>query len=151
MPTASPDSKKQKRASVGLCQTRLELIDPCDMCSDERYLSPPKAFRRRRAIAGATTPPGRAAGGLDLRGRVEIWRGGVRCSHNELADPFGCRCLSNWPYLRFQIPLIKPDVRISSHPAFGPSDSCFRPREGARFPCAAAPGAPPGLGGAIML
>jgi hypothetical protein len=30
-----------------------------------------------------------------------------------LADPFGCRCLSNRPCLRFQIPLIKPDVQIS--------------------------------------
>jgi hypothetical protein len=41
--------------------------------------------------------------------RVEIWRGGTL-------------------RLRFQIPLIKPDVRISRIAAFGQGYLCFRPR-----------------------
>jgi hypothetical protein len=46
-------------------------------------------------------------------GRVEIWRGGCRCNHNLLTGPFGCRCLTNRPCLRFQIPLIKPNVQLA--------------------------------------
>jgi hypothetical protein len=30
-----------------------------------------------------------------------------------VADPFGCRCLNVLAMLRFHIPLVEPDVRIS--------------------------------------
>ena len=41
-----------------------------------------------------------------------MWRGGLGGTY-PLADPFGCRCLTSASVLRFHIPLIEPDVRIS--------------------------------------
>ena len=41
-----------------------------------------------------------------------MWRGGVGGAYL-LAGPFGCRCLTSLAMLRFHIPLIEPDVRVS--------------------------------------
>jgi hypothetical protein len=40
-----------------------------------------------------------------------MWRGGVGAAYL-LTGPFVCRCLASVTLLRFQIPLIKPDVQI---------------------------------------
>ena len=45
-------------------------------------------------------------------GGVEVWRGGLGRAY-PLAGPFVCRCLTSPPVLRFHIPLIEPDVRVS--------------------------------------
>jgi len=47
-------------------------------------------------------------------GRVEMWRGGLGCGlFSLLARPFVCECHNIATMLRFHIPLIEPDVRIS--------------------------------------
>jgi hypothetical protein len=38
---------------------------------------------------------------------------GIRAGWLKLTGPFGCRCLSNRPCFRFQIPLVKPNVQLS--------------------------------------
>ena len=43
------------------------------------------------------------------------------------AGPFVCRCLTSRTMLRFHLPLIKPDVRISRI-QLSDKDSCVRPR-----------------------
>jgi len=43
-------------------------------------------------------------------------------------DPFGCRCLSVLSMLRFHIPLIEPDMRISRI-RLSDGTSCLRPRK----------------------
>ena len=45
-------------------------------------------------------------------GRVETWRGGVGRAY-QLSGSFVCRCLTSSTVLRFQVPLIEPDVRIT--------------------------------------
>ena len=45
-------------------------------------------------------------------GRVETWRGGVGRAY-PLAGSFVCRCLTSSTVLRFQVPLIEPDRRIT--------------------------------------
>ena len=44
--------------------------------------------------------------------RVETWRGGLGLSLS-VAGPFVGRCLNSSALLRFHVPLLKPDVRIS--------------------------------------
>jgi len=44
--------------------------------------------------------------------RVETWRGGLGLSLS-VAGPFDCRCLNSPALLRFHVPLLKPDMRIS--------------------------------------
>ena len=48
-----------------------------------------------------------------------------------LADPFGCRRLTDHTMLRFHIPLFKPDVRLARM-GLADKDSRFRPRQAAR-------------------
>ncbi len=60
-------------------------------------------------------------------GGVEMWRGVLGWAY-PLADPFGCRCLTNHTVLRFHIPLFKPDVRLACIP-LSDKDSRFRPRQ----------------------
>ena len=50
--------------------------------------------------------------GAFFRGRVETWRGGVGRAY-PLAGSFVCRCLTSPTVLRFQVPLIEPDRRIT--------------------------------------
>ena len=52
-----------------------------------------------------------------------------RCGPS-VADPFGCRCLTRHSVLRFHVPLIKPDVRISRI-RLSDKDSRVRPRKAA--------------------
>jgi hypothetical protein len=54
-------------------------------------------------------PPGEIFG---LIGRVEMWRGGLGGAYR-LSGPFVCRCLTSSTLLRFHIPLIEPDRRVS--------------------------------------
>jgi hypothetical protein len=43
-----------------------------------------------------------------------MWRGGLgRSLYSQFARPFVCECHSISTMLRFRIPLIEPDVRIS--------------------------------------
>ena len=61
-----------------------------------------------------------------------MWRGGLgRSLFSLLARPFVCECHKISTMLRFHIPLIEPDVRISRI-RLSDKDSCFRPREVAR-------------------
>src|SRR5262249_53432577 len=62
--------------------------------------------------------------------RVERWRGSVGRAYL-FAGSFVCRCLTSPTVLRFHLPLIEPDGRISRI-RLSDKDSCFRPREGAR-------------------
>jgi len=48
-----------------------------------------------------------------------------------VAGPFVCRCLTSPSMLRFHIPLIEPDVRISRI-RLSDKDSCVRTRIAAR-------------------
>ena len=48
-----------------------------------------------------------------------------------VAGPFGCRCLSSRPMLRFHAPLFKPDGRFSRI-RLSDKESRFRPRMVAR-------------------
>ena len=50
--------------------------------------------------------------GAFFLGRVETWRGGVGRAY-PLAGSFVCRCLTSSTVLRFQVPLIEPDRRIT--------------------------------------
>jgi hypothetical protein len=45
-----------------------------------------------------------------------------------VSGPFVCRCLTSGTMLRFHLPLIKPDVRISRI-RLSDKDSCVRPRD----------------------
>ena len=56
------------------------------------------------------------------------WR---REGRPSVAGPFGCRCLTRPPRLRFHTPLIKPDRRVSRI-RLSDEDSRVRPREAAR-------------------
>ncbi len=47
-----------------------------------------------------------------------------------VSGPFGCRCLTGPAVLRFHIPLVEPDVRISRI-RLSFEDSCGRPRDDA--------------------
>jgi hypothetical protein len=49
-----------------------------------------------------------------------------------LSRPFVCGCLTSLTLLRFHIPLVKPDVRISRI-RLSDKASRGRPREGSRF------------------
>jgi hypothetical protein len=49
---------------------------------------------------------------IRLNCRVERWRGGLGLAYL-LTGPFVCRCLTSLAMLRFHLPLIEPDVRIS--------------------------------------
>ena len=46
-----------------------------------------------------------------------------------MTDPFGCRCLNSRTLLRFHVPLIEPDGRISRI-RLSDKDSGLRPRAG---------------------
>ena len=62
-----------------------------------------------------------------------MWRGGLGCGlFSLLARPFVCECHNIATMLRFHIPLIKPDVRISRI-RLSDKDSRGRPRESSRF------------------
>ena len=70
----------------------------------------------------------RADGILMSNSRVERWRGGLgRSLYSPLARPFVCECHNISTMLRFHLPLIKPDVRISRI-RLSDKDSCVRPR-----------------------
>ena len=59
-----------------------------------------------------------------------MWRGGLGWAY-PLSGTFVSRCLTSPTMLRFHIPLIEPDVRISRI-RLSDKDSRFRPREVAR-------------------
>jgi hypothetical protein len=64
--------------------------------------------------------------------RVERWRGGVgRSLFSLLTRPCVRECHTISAVLRFHLPLIKPDVRISRI-RLSDKDSCVRPRKIAR-------------------
>jgi len=56
-----------------------------------------------------------------------MWRGGLGAAY-PLSDPFVCRCLTSRSVLRFHIPLIEPDGRISRI-RLSDKHSRLRPRE----------------------
>ncbi len=56
-----------------------------------------------------------------------MWRGGLGGAY-PLSGPFVCRCLTSHAMLRFHIPLIEPDVRISRI-RLTEEASRFRPRK----------------------
>ena len=58
--------------------------------------------------------------------RVETWRGGVGRAY-PLTGSFVCRCLTSTAVLRFQVPLIEPDRRISRI-RLSDKTSYFRPQ-----------------------
>ena len=61
---------------------------------------------------------------------VEGWRGGLGGAY-PFAGPFVCRCLNSLTMLRFHLPLIEPDRRISRI-RLSEKDSRVRPRKAAR-------------------
>ena len=62
-----------------------------------------------------------------------MWRGGLGVAYR-FAAPFVCQCLTSPAMLRFHIPLIEPDVRISRI-RLSDKVSRLRPRKVARsFP-----------------
>ena len=65
-----------------------------------------------------------------MPGRVERWRGGLGAACL-FAGSFACRCLSSQTMLRFPLPLIKPDMRLSRI-RLSNKDSRFRPRNAMR-------------------
>jgi uncharacterized coiled-coil protein SlyX len=62
---------------------------------------------------------------LQHSGRVGRWRGSVG-KPCVLTDPFGCRCPSISPTLRFHLPLIEPDVRICRIRLSDKGSTCVR-------------------------
>ncbi len=74
-------------------------------------------------------PISRESGIMFSESRVERWRGGLgRSWFSLLARPFVCECHNISTMLRFHLPLIKPDVRISRI-RLSDKDSRFRSRE----------------------
>ncbi len=94
---------------------------------------PPSRARRRHIHsirrASIDRSPNRIARWAARFSRVEVWRGGVGQAYL-WSDPFGCRCLTSMPLLRFHTPLIEPDVRFSRI-RLSDKDSRVRPREAA--------------------